>query len=125
MGLMHQGHCSISCALVSGGYAGQAIVEAAEKASTPLARYKGLVRPEMETCLDQFNPLRMKATAASSTSHQPGFFHGLSTVDRAKALRDALLFLKSEFKIQGMTPVLLRNMLYRLIFRRYDIPAAQ
>jgi len=124
MGLMHQGHCSISCALASGGYAGRALAESMEKGIDALARYKELVRPEMETSLDQFNPLRMKATSASSMSRQPRFFHGLSTVDKAKAIRDALVFIRSEFKIRGMAPVIMRNALHRLFFGRYDIPAA-
>ncbi len=125
MGLMHQGHCSISCAVVSGGYAGQAIAEAIEQGTDALRRYKELMKPEMELCLDQFNPLRMRATTASTTSRQPSFFHGLSTVEKAKALRDAVLFFHSEFRIQGMLPAVLKNMVHRLLLGRYDIPASR
>jgi flavin-dependent dehydrogenase len=124
MGLMHQGHCSISCALVSGGHAGQAIAEAMETGRDALRRYKELMKPEMELCLDQFNPLRMRATTASPTSRQPSFFHGLSTLEKARAVRDTLVFLRSEFRVRGMAAAVLKNVLHRLVFGRYHIPAA-
>jgi flavin-dependent dehydrogenase len=125
MGLMHQGGEGISCALVSGGYAGQAVTEALANGFDALPRYRQLVRPEMETALDQFNPLRMSASSASSNARQPGLFHGLGLVDRAKAIRDATLFLKSELEVKGMGETILKNMLYRLVFGRYRIPAAE
>lgn len=125
MGLMHQGGEGISCALVSGGYAGQAVTEALSKGFEALPRYRQLVRPEMETALDQFNPLRMSASSASSNARQPGLFHGLGLLERAKAIRDATLFLKSELEIKGMGDTILKNMLYRLVFGRYRICAAE
>jgi len=124
MGLMHQGHCSISCALASGGYAGQAVTEGMAPGVDALARYKELVRPEMELCLDQFNPLRMMATSASSARRQPPFFAGLSRREKAMAARDLVRFLRSEFtQVDGLLPSMFRNMLHRLVLRRYHIPA--
>jgi flavin-dependent dehydrogenase len=125
MGLMHQGGEGISCALASGGYAGEAVLQALQKGVNALARYKQLVKPEMETALDQFNPLRMTASSASSTARQPGLLHGLGMADRAKAIRDVAVFLKSEFGVEGMGNTILKNMLHRLVFRRYRIPAAE
>ena len=126
MGLMHQGHCSISCALASGGLAGQAVTEAIRDGADALTRYKELVRPEMELSLDQFNPLRIKQTSASPTTRQPPFFHGLSRLDKARALRDAAVFLGREFRrVDGMVPAMMKNTLHRLVFGRYDIPAAR
>lgn len=124
MGLMHQGGEGISCALASGGFAGQAVRDALETGVDALVRYKQLVKPEMEIALDQFNPLRMTASSASSNARQPGLFHGLSPLDKAKAIRDAALFLQSEFRGMGMGEAILKNMLYRLVFGRYKIPAA-
>jgi hypothetical protein len=79
----------------------------------------------METALDQFNPLRMKASSASSMAKQPGLLDGLSVAEKAKALRDTTTFLRSEFEVQGMGDAILKNMLHRLVFRRYKIPAAE
>jgi flavin-dependent dehydrogenase len=125
MGLMHQGGEGISCGLASGGYAGQAIIEALGKGVDALARYKQLVKPEMEIALDQFNPLRMRESSASSSAHQPGILHGLSLSDKAKAMRDAVIFIKNEYEVQGMEQTILKNMLHRLAFGRYRIPAAE
>ena len=124
MGLMHQGGEGISCALASGGYAGEAVIQALRKEVNALALYKRLVKPEMETALDQFNPLRMKASSASSTANQPGLLHGLSMAEKVRAMRDTAVFLRSEFEVEGMGDTILKNMLHHLIFRRYKIPAA-
>ncbi len=125
MGLMHQGGEGISCALRSGGYAGQAVTEAFERGVDALSRYKELVKPEMEIALDQFNPLRMSASSASSNARQPGLLHSLRPVDKAKAIRDAALFPHGAFEIRGMGETILKNILHRLVFRQYRIPAAE
>ncbi len=121
MGLMHQGHATISGALMSGGYAGEAVIQGVSKGVDALDTYKELVRPEMEFCLDQFNPLRMMKTSASSRSRQPPVFHGLSRTEKIKAIKDGLLFMKSEFKVEGMGPIVLRNTLHRLIYGKYEL----
>ncbi len=126
MGLMHQGHCSISAALASGGLAGTAVTQGINQGTTALTHYKELIRPELEICLDQFNPLRFGSTIASSTSRQPKFFHGLSRRDKARAIRDALVFLKSEFgKVDGIGSIVLSNVIHRLVHGKYDIPAVR
>jgi flavin-dependent dehydrogenase len=122
---MHQGGEGISCGLASGGYAGEAVIQALGKGVDALARYKQLVKPEMEIALDQFNPLRMRVSSASSSAHQPGILHGLSLSDRAKAMRDAAVFIKNEYEVQGMGNSVLKNMLHRLVFGHYKIPAAE
>jgi flavin-dependent dehydrogenase len=123
MGLMHQGGEGISCALASGGHAGAAVIEGIRKGADALSLYQKSVRPEMVTSLDQFNPLRMKATVASDTRGQPGLFHAHSFGDELKALRDALGFVRSEFKIKGMTGSILKNSARRLLLGGYHIPA--
>ena len=125
MGLMHMGGEGISCALASGGYAGESVAEALGQGTDALCRYKERVRPEMETALDQFNPLRMKATTASDTSRQPGLLHALSPREKAMAIRDAVVFLGSEFRVEGMASAVLKNMLHRLVHRQYKIPGAE
>ncbi len=123
-GLIHQGGEGISCALYSGGYAGEAILEAFENGRDALDVYKKLVRPEMETSLDQFNLMRMMSTAASDNSRQPPFFHNLSRMQKILALKDFALFLKSEMlSIDGIGSVSVRNMIHRKIFGKYHIPA--
>lgn len=123
MGLMHQGGEGISCALASGGHAGAAIIAGIKQGADALALYKQSVRPEMVTSLDQFNPLRMKATVASDTRGQPGLFHAHSFGEELKALRDALVFVRGEFKIKGMTGSILKNSARRLLLGGYHIPS--
>ncbi|MDD5222953.1 MAG: NAD(P)/FAD-dependent oxidoreductase [bacterium] len=123
MGLMHQGGEGISCALASGGHAGAAVTEAIRQGTDAFSLYKKSVRPEMVTSLDQFNPLRMKATVASDTKGQPGLFHAHSLGDELKALRDALVFVKSEFQIKGMIGSILKNSARRFFLGGYHIPA--
>ncbi|MCX5858793.1 MAG: NAD(P)/FAD-dependent oxidoreductase [Proteobacteria bacterium] len=123
MGLMHQGGEGLSCALASGGHAGAAVIEGIKQGADAFALYKKSIRPEMVTSLDQFNPLRMKATVASDTRGQPGLFHAHSFGDELKALRDALAFVRSEFNIKGMTGSILKNSARRLLLGGYHIPA--
>lgn len=123
MGLMHQGGEGISCALASGGLAGEAVAKALEQGADALAEYKRRVRPEMETALDQFNPLRMRGTTASDTSRQPSLLHALPGRQKALAIRDTLLFLRGEFKVEGMASAVLKNMLHRLLRGQYKVPA--
>jgi flavin-dependent dehydrogenase len=125
MGLMHQGGEGISCALASGGHAAQALADALAQGTDALALYRARVRPEMETALDQFNPLRMRATTASDTSRQPGLLHALSPRQKALAIRDTVVFLGSEFRVAGMGAAVVRNTLQRLFLGRYRIPAAE
>ncbi len=124
-GLIHQGGEGISCALVSGGYAGEAIIQALKTNREALPIYKKLIRPEMETSLDQFNLLRMMSTGASDNSRQPPFFQGLSLKQKALAMKDFMTFLKEEmFALdQGYGPTVMKNMIYRKIFGKYKIPA--
>jgi len=121
MGLMHQGHASISAALCSGGHAGEAVIQGLNSGVDALALYKDLMRPEMELCLDQFNPLRMMSTSASPRSKQPPVFQGLSNVEKLMAIKDGLVFMKKEFKVEGMGPIVLKNTLYRLLHGKYDL----
>jgi len=58
-------------------------------------------------------------------ARQPGILHALSMSDRAKAIRDTAVFLKSEFEVEGMGDTILKNMVHHLVFRRYKIPAAE
>jgi flavin-dependent dehydrogenase len=47
------------------------------------------------------------------------------SADKAKAIRDAAVFLRTEFRVPGMGDTMLRNVLHRLVFGRYKIPAAE
>jgi len=58
-GFVHNMGEGISCALTTGHRAGQAVLEAEQTGGTAHDVYRRIVRPEVELCLDQFNPLRM------------------------------------------------------------------
>jgi len=122
MGLMHQGGEGISCGLASGGHAGEAIVQGLAAGSDPLPIYRDRVREEMETALDQFNPLRFGKTAASALSRRRRAFAGYSRRERAVMLLEAVDFVRTEFgAVSGMLPSILRNSADRLLRRRYRI----
>ena len=48
-------------------------------------------------------------------------FHGLNNIEKLKAIKDGLVFLKKEFKVEGMGPIVLKNTLYRMLHGKYDI----
>lgn len=121
VGLMHQGGEGISCALASGGFAGSAVVQGLQDNKDPLSIYKRLVRPEMETTLDQFNPFRMKASAPSGSYRQPEILPGFSLPQKARLLLETLSFIKSEFKVPGLFPTVLKNCARRTFLRSYNI----
>lgn len=121
MGLMHQGGEGISCALASGGLAGQALVRGMHEETSPLSLYKKLVKPEMERALDQHNPLRMKKSAPSGYYQQPGIFAGFSMAERAKIMRETVRFFKNEFHVPGIGPIIVKNSVRRLFLREYKI----
>ncbi len=122
MGLMHQGGEGISCALESGGYAGDAIVNSLKTGENALTKYTKLVKPEMAIALDQFNPFRFRATTASDTSRQPSLFKGFSRGEKATMMKEMISFVKDEFGvISGLMPEVLKNVAYRSVFRKYPI----
>ncbi len=124
-GLTHQGGEGISCAVFSGGYSGEAVIEAIKTGEDALPIYKRLVRPEMEITLDQVNFFRWTKTAASDASRQPPVFHNLSYKQKLLATRDFIKFIKSEmFAIEGFGKTVMKNMLRRQILGNYHIPAA-
>jgi len=84
-------------------------------------RLLGLRRlEEMETALDQFNPFRMRSTAASTSVRQPSMFKGHGFRIKVKALKDAWEFVKSEMVMEGMLPAILKNTARRQILRKYN-----
>ncbi len=122
MGLQHQGGEGISCGLVSGGYAGEAIKKSLETGEDVVELYKKLVKPEMETALDQFNPFRMKDTAANTSNRQPPFLKDYNTFQKLKMLSEAIGFVKSEFGIfKGILPGMLKSTAMRTFLRKYKI----
>ena len=122
MGLQHQGGEGISCGMISGGYAGQAILEDIKGKAEALPLYKKLMTPEIETCLDQFNPLRMTKTTASGSYRQPPFLRNFNFFQKTKMLGEAMSFVGSEFGVvKGMLPVLLKNTVRRSITGKYKI----
>ena len=126
MGLMHQGDEGISCALASGGLAGEAVVRAVTKGEKALAVYKKLVKPEMVTALDQFNPFRILESSSSYARPGQEILEGLSRWEKIKAIRDALVFMRSEFlPVGGIGKAMLKNVLRRQILGKYKIPAAE
>ena len=40
-------------------------------------------------------------------------------------MMDAVTFIRNEYEVQGMEQTVLKNMLHRLVFGRYKIPAAE
>ncbi len=121
MGLMHQGGEGISCALASGGYAGEALLRGMDEGKDPLPLYRKLVRPEMVTALDQFNPFRMKESAPSGSYRQPEMLPGFNRLEKIRLLREAISFVRSEFDVPGLLPAVLKNCARRTILRRYNI----
>ncbi len=119
-GFVNQGHCSISSALVSGGLAGQAIIENINGGADALQKYRELVRPEVENTFDQFNPFYMRNTAGSDASRQPSFFNGVTFSKKMSMINEALGFLKTEWgPYTGFLPQILNNIARRAILRRY------
>ncbi|UCD85885.1 MAG: NAD(P)/FAD-dependent oxidoreductase [Deltaproteobacteria bacterium] len=125
MGLMHQGDEGISCALASGGIAGEAVIRGV-KGEDALAVYKRLVKPEMEIALDQFNPFRIIESSSSfSSPRRPKMLVGFSLREKARLMRDAWDFVKNELlAVGGIGSAVLKNTLRRQILRKYRIPAA-
>lgn len=121
VGLMHQGGEGISCALASGGYAGDAIVKGLSEGKDPLPMYKHLVRPELETTLDQFNPFRMKDSAPSGSYRQPEMLQGFSLPQKTRLLLEAISFVRSEFNVPGLFSTVLKNCARRTFLRRYNV----
>ena len=126
MGLMHQGDEGISCALASGGIAGEAVIRALTQGENALAVYKQLVKPEMVTALDQFNPFRILESSSSYARPGQKVLEGISRWEKMKAIRDAVVFVRSEFlPVGGMAATVIKNILRRQILRSYKIPAAE
>jgi len=122
MGLMHQGGEGISCGLASGGCAGEAIVRGLATGSDPLTLYRDLVREEVETALDQFNPLRLWRSGASALSRRRPAFHGFSRRQKAVMLAEAAAFVRAEFgTVRGFLPTILKNAARRMARGRYEI----
>ncbi len=123
-GLIHQGGEGISCAMASGGYSGEAILNALNTGQDALSLYKVLVRPEMETALDQFNLFRMMSTGASGNYRQPPLFHELNRKQKFMAMKDFVVFLRKEFfAVDGVGSSVMKNMAHRAITGNYHIPA--
>ncbi len=121
-GFVNMGHCSISSGLVSGTFAGEAIIEALNTGTNALELYKKLVEPEMTNTLDQWNPFRMLHTAGSGRYRQPAVLHGHSFHQRMKMLSEILGFVSSEFTImKGILPKLLMATARRTFLRKYKI----
>jgi menaquinone-9 beta-reductase len=122
MGLMHQGGEGISCALASGGVAGEAIVRGLADGVDPLSLYKAWVREETEIALDQFNPLRFKQSAASGLSRRRQSFKGFSRRQKAVMFAEAAGFVRKEFgAVREILPSVFRNSAERLMRGRYNI----
>ena len=122
MGLMHQGGEGISCGLVSGGYAGEAVAQGISTGRDALAVYKKLVKPEMITALDQFNPFRLKQSAASDTCRQKNWLQGYNSLEKAGMIGEAGSFVLKEFaQVRGIVPSIVKNTLQRSIFKKYRL----
>ncbi len=122
VGFVNQGHCSISSALVSGGYAGESIIEAMNKGTDALAKYKEMIKPEIQNSLDQYNPFHLRSTAGSDASRQPPLFHGIGFLKRISVIKELMGFIKSEYVMfKGFLPMVLKNIVRRAILREYKI----
>ncbi len=122
LGVQHQGGEAISCGLVCGGYAGQAVIEALNSDTEALGIYKKLIRPEIVTSLDQWNPFRLLHTAASGHYRQPPVFHGYSTLQKIKLFSELISFVKSEFAAtEGMLPTMFKNIARRTFLGDYKL----
>ncbi len=122
MGLQHQGGEGISCGMASAFYAADSITEAMKTGTDALELYKESVKPEIEIALDQFNPFRMKHSAANTSMRQPPFLHGYNTIQKMKLLSEASGFVKSEFGIfKGVLPGMLKRTARRSLLGKYKM----
>ncbi len=125
LGFMGVGHCSISCALISGGNAGDAIANALEIGGDALGLYKEVVRPEIEVTLDQYNPFRFIRSTPSGAYRQAPFFNGFSYVQRLKMVSEMLGFIKKEGKLfEGMLPAIIKSTANRTLLGKYRVGIA-
>ncbi len=124
MGVQHQGGEAISCGLVCGGYAGESIISNLKTGADALETYKMLIKPEIITALDQWNPFRLKNTAGSGCYRQPSVFHEYSVPQKIKLFTELASFVKSEFSgsiADGMLPAMIKNTMRREFLGNYKI----
>ncbi len=122
VGFVNQGHCSISSALVTGGYAGESIIEAMNDGTDALAKYKEMIKPEIQNSLDQYNPFHLRETAGSDASRQPSLFHGIKFMKKMSMINEMRGFIKNEYAMfKGFMPMVLKNIVRRAILGKYKI----
>jgi len=120
-GFIH-GAEGISAALVSGDLAAQAILQADKLDSKAVGLYRKLVRPEVDRCLDNLNPLRMPRNAPMIIDGKA--FRAKQSLKSARLIYEDLKAFAAQdigLKETGMGKVAKQNMIHHLLHRRYPI----
>jgi flavin-dependent dehydrogenase len=120
-GFIH-GAEGISAALVSGDLAAQAILQADKLDSKAVGLYRKYVRPEVERCLDNLNPLRMSKNAPMIIDGKA--LRASQSLKSARLIYEDLKAFAAQdigLKETGMGKVAKQNMIHHLLHRRYPI----
>lgn len=120
-GFIH-GAEGISAALVSGDLAAQAILQADMLDSKAVGLYRKLVRPEVDRCLDNLNPLRMSKNAPMIVDGKA--LRAKQSLKSARLIYEDLKAFAAQdigLKETGMGKVAKQNMIHHLLHRRYPI----
>jgi flavin-dependent dehydrogenase len=120
-GFIH-GAEGISAALVSGDLAAQAILQADKLDSKAVGLYRKYVRPEVERCLDNLNPLRMSKNAPMIIDGKA--LRASQSLKSARLIYEDLKAFAAQdigLKETGMGKVAKKNMIHHLLHRRYPI----
>jgi len=124
-GFVHSMGEGISCALATGHLAGQAILEAERTGGTAHEIYRRRVQPEMDLCLDQFNPL-LAFLRLPLRVDPLAPFRQRSLRDVRALWHDLKSFAAQEdagFQELGLGRALRKHTLHRLMHGRYPPPA--
>jgi flavin-dependent dehydrogenase len=120
-GFIH-GAEGISAALVSGDLAAQAILQADELDSKAVGLYRKCVRPEVDRCLDNLNPLRMSKNAPMLVDGKA--LRAKQSLKSARLIYEDLKAFAAQdigLKETGMGKVAKQNMIHHLLHRRYPV----
>jgi flavin-dependent dehydrogenase len=120
-GFIH-GAEGISAALVSGDLAAQAILQADELDSKAVGLYRKCVRPEVDRCLDNLNPLRMSQNAPMLVDGKA--LRAKQSLKSARLIYEDLKAFAAQdigLKETGMGKVAKQNMIHYLFHRSYPV----
>ncbi len=121
-GVMHNGGEGISCALATGEIAGEAIINAEKTGQKAIDIYRENIKGEVDLCLDQFNYLRMSKVMPFSLDLKP-VRENHTIKDYYRMYKDLKSYKDQDIGVKetGLAKFSRRNMLHRLILRKYPV----